>query len=327
MNKLLKKVKANLLKNKVLKQLIEWGKALQLPGFESVPLYQVVHFFIQGIRQGSITTRASAISFKFFMALFPSLLFFFTIIPYIPVEGIHDTLLELIRDFMPPNAYQATEHTIKDIIGHKRGGLLSVGAFLTLYFASNGVKSIIDAFNKTIHMDEQQRSWYRQLTGLWMIFIVILIITLAVALLTFGTDLLNLLAKKEIIRSASVITAIQIGKYIVSAAIIFFCISFIYYIAPVKKYKFRLISAGSTMATLLSLITTMGFNYFVSNFASYNALYGSIGTLIVVMLFIYFNSIILLIGFELNASIRSASMQKKGLNIRKKDNSLAGKRY
>lgn len=301
-------LKAILESNKLVQSLTSWSKRIRLPGFESVPLYRVVQFFIRGIRQGSITTRASAISFKFFMALFPSLLFFFTIIPYIPLAGIHSTLLDLIRDFMPPNAYQATEHTIKDIISHKRGGLLSVGAILTLYFASNGVKSIIDAFNKTIHMDEQQRSWHRQLTGLLMIFLVILIITLAVALLTFGTDLLKLLAQKNIIRSGSVIIAIQIGKYVISAAIIFFCISFIYYMAPVKKFKFRLISAGSTMATILSMITTMGFNYFVSNFASYNALYGSIGTLIVVMLFIYFNSIILLMGFELNASIRSAAI-------------------
>ncbi|MFO8054459.1 MAG: YihY/virulence factor BrkB family protein [Bacteroidales bacterium] len=288
----------------------EKSKKMVLPGFEKVPLFDVIKFFTRGVKNGGLNTRASAISFKFFMAIFPSLLFFFTIIPYIPVEGIHASLLELIKDFMPHNAYQATEETIKDILNQKRGGLLSLGAFLTLYFATNGITSIFDAFNKTIHIDERRSPLKKRITAIWMVFIVSLIIILAVILLTFGTSLLNFLAKQNIIRSSSVITVIQIGKYFISIGMLFFSISFIYYMAPAKKFKFRLISVGSTIATFCSLLITLGFKYFVSNFGSYNALYGSIGTLIVIMLFIYFNSISLLIGFEINASIRSASLHE-----------------
>jgi membrane protein len=133
------------------------------------------------------------------------------------------------------------------------------------------------------------------------------IIFVSVALIIFGTDFLNYLVEKGIIRSGLEYTLIEIGKWIMSIAMVFFSISFIYYMAPAKKLKFRLISAGSTLATLLLVLTSLGFNYFVSNFGRYNALYGSIGTLIVIMLFIYFNAFILLLGFELNASIRYAA--------------------
>ncbi len=285
------------------------SKHIILPGFDRTPLYDVVEFFIRGVQQGAITTRASAISFNFFLAIFPSLLFFFTIIPYIPIEGIHTTMLELIKDFMPVNAYKATEETITDIIQHKRGGLLSIGAIMTLYFATNGVSSIISSFNKTIHIQDNRGFIKKRITSLMVFFILATIIILAVALITFSTEFLNFLDSKDIIRSESVIVAIEIGKYLVSGGMVFFSISFIYYMAPAKQFKFRLISAGSTLATLLLLLTTTLFNFYVSNFGSYNALYGSIGTLIVIMLFIYFNALIILIGFELNASINYASRQ------------------
>lgn len=289
----------------------QWTKKIILPGFDGIPLYDVIDFFLKGIRKGSINTRAAAIAFKFLLAIIPSILIFFTIIPYIPIEGIHETLLELIKEFMPPNAFKATEETINDIIGHKRGGLLSIGALLTLYFATNGVTSIIDAFNNTIHIDERRSFLKRRLTAIWLVFIVAIILITAIALITFGSEFLHFLVKKDIINAGFELTAIEIGKWIVSIAILFFMISFVYYMAPAKQFKFRLISAGSTLATFFSILATLGFNFFISNFGRYNALYGSIGTLIVIMLFIYFNSLILLIGFELNASIRYASLQNK----------------
>lgn len=288
----------------------ERTKQISLPGFDGVPLYDVIEFFINGVRKGSINTRAAAIAFKFLLAVIPSILIFFTIIPYIPIEGIHETLMDLIKDFMPPNAFKATEDTISDIINHRRGGLLSIGALLTLYFATNGVTSIIDAFNHTIHIDEKRSFLKKRLTAIWLVLIVSFIVITAVALITFGTEFLQFLLEKGFIQSKFELTAIEIGKWIASAFMLFFSISFVYYMAPASRYKFRIISAGSSLATILSLIVTLGFNYFVSNFGRYNALYGSIGTLIVIMLFIYFNSLILLIGFELNASIRYAAMQE-----------------
>ena len=289
----------------------EKSKQLVLPGFNGVPLFDIIDFFIKGVIKGSLGTRASAIAFKFFLAIFPSILIFFTIIPYVPIEGIHETLINLIREFMPPNAFKATEGTIEDIINHKRGGLLSIGALMTLYFATNGVTTIIEAFNNTIHIDEKRSFLKKRITAIMLVFILSTIVIIAMVLIIFGTDLLHFLVRKGLLGTGFELTAIEIGKWLVSAGMLFFLISFVYYMAPAKMFKFRLISAGSTLATILSLLITLGFKFFVSNFGNYNALYGSIGTLIVIMLFIYLNSLILLIGFELNASIRNASIHGK----------------
>ena len=287
----------------------EKTKHLILPGFNGVPLYDILAYFIKGVRKGSLSTRASAIAFKFFLAIFPSIIIFFTIIPYIPVEGIHETLMELIREFMPHNAFKGTEGTIEDIINHKRGGLLSIGALMTIYFATNAVTSIIESFNNTIHIDEKRSFLKKRITAIMLVFILSMVVIVAIALIIFGTDFLHFLVSKGLLRSGFELTAIEISKWIVSAGMLFFLISFVYYLAPARQFKFRLISAGSTLATALSLLITLGFKFFVSNFGNYNAVYGSIGTLIVIMLFIYLNSLVLLIGFELNASIRNASLQ------------------
>ncbi|MFO8087043.1 MAG: YihY/virulence factor BrkB family protein [Bacteroidales bacterium] len=291
-------------------RLEEKSKTILIPGFDHVPLYNVIEFFLKGITKGSLNTRASAIAFKALLAIIPSILIFFTIIPYIPIDGIHDTLMEMIREFMPPIAYKATEETITDIINHKRGGLLSIGALLALYFATNGITTIIDAFNNTIHINEKRSFIKRRITAVLLVFISSLILIIAIALLTFGTELLHFLVQKEIIKQGLELTAIETGKWIISIGMIFFLISFLYYMAPSKKFKFRIISAGSTLATFFSVIATLLFKIFINNFGQYNALYGSIGTLIVIMLFIYFNALILLVGFELNASIRYASLNQ-----------------
>lgn len=286
---------------------VEKSKQAVLPGFDGIPLYDVIVFFIRGLKRGTIKTRASAIAFKFFMAIFPFLLLMFTIIPYLPINDIHVTLMDMIQDFMPESAFEATQSTITDIIQHKRGGLLSIGALLTLIFATNGITSIFESFNNTVHISEKRSFIQLRITAIFLLFIVAAIIIVSVALIGFGTEFLNYLVEKDIIQSGLEYTLIEIGKWIISIAIVFFSISFIYYMAPAKKFKFRFISAGSTLATLLLILASLGFNYFVSNFGRYNALYGSIGTLIVIMLFIYFNAFILLLGFELNASIRYAA--------------------
>lgn len=288
-------------------QAIQKSKHLVIPLFDKTPLYDVIVLFIRGLHKGTIKTRASAISFKFFLAIFPSLLFFFTIIPYLPINELQPTLMDLMRGFMPEKIFEATQSTITDIIQHKRGGLLSIGILLTLIFATNGITSIFEAFNNTIHITEKRSFLRQRITAIFLLLIVSTIIIISVSLIIFGTDFLNYLVKKDIINPGLEYTLIAIGKWIIALAMVFFSISFIYYMAPSKKFKFRLISAGSTLSTLLLILTSVLFNFFVSNFGRYNALYGSIGTLIVFMLYIYFNSIILLIGFELNASIRYAS--------------------
>ena len=294
---------------RIISRSIRISKKIILPGFDGLPLYDVARFFIKGLYEGYITSRASSVSFNFFLAIFPSLLFLFTIIPFIPIEHFQQTLLDLIRDLVPQSAFNTVQSTVEDIIIRPHGGLLSIGFVLTLYFSTNGINSLIDAFNSTYHTLET-RSWIKQrLISTMLVFIISIVLIISIGLMTFGTAVLSLVLPEHLWTSAIYAGFIWFLKWLVILLTLFFTISFVYYLAPAKKRHFRFISAGSTLATILMILTTLGFNYYVDNFAKYNVLYGSIGTLMIVLLWIYFNSFSLLIGFELNASIYNA---KKG---------------
>ncbi len=291
---------------KPIANIIAFSKNLVLPGFDGIPFYDVSLFFVKGIQKGSITQRASSLSFNFFLALFPAIIFFFTLIPYLPINDFQTTLFSILQSVLPENAFETVKSTISDILTNKRSGLLSVGFLMTLYFATNGVNAVIDAFNKSYHTLEN-RTWIKQrLISVFLVIILAVLLITAIALITVGSFLLNYLVKYGLLKGEITIYLLFASRWIILLAMLFFGISFLYYFAPAKKKRFRFISAGSTLATFLILITTFGFNFYVTNFSEYNALYGSIGTLIIILMWIYFNAIILLIGFELNASISNA---------------------
>lgn len=300
---------------KYLRLFLEWGPVARLirlsqkiilPGFDRLPLYDVARFFIEGLQKGALTMRAAAMSFSFFLAFFPGILFFFTLIPYVPIEDFHQKLMELLMQLLPSSAFDTIWATVEDILERPRGGLLSLGFVLAMYFSTNGISSMIEAFNQSHHTLET-RSWIKQrLIAILLVLITSFIIILAIALLTAGSTVIDYLVEKDLLRGSLNIFFVHLSKWVVILGMVFFVISFSYYLAPARSSHFRFISAGSSLATFLSLFTMVGFNFYISNFNSYNALYGSIGTLLVLMLWIYFNAIILLIGFELNASISGA---------------------
>lgn len=304
-----------ILKWKSTTRLINASRKIVLPGFDGIPLYDVAVFFMKGLFEGNINNRASAIAYNFFLALFPMILVLFGLIPFIPVPNFQDTLFELIREITPKSTFTLVESTIFDILNRPRGGLISFTFILALYFSANGFASIIDAFNNTYHTIET-RSWIKmKLIALVMLLITGTILFLAIALIIAGSFMMVFLQDRHIIEGKAVIYLLEAGRWIIMVGIMFFSISFIYYLGPAKKSKFQFISAGSTLATALSIAAAVGFNIYVLNFSSYNALYGSIGTLLIILLWLYFNSIILLIGFELNASIKSAGTKGKKGNI------------
>jgi membrane protein len=293
------------------RRVMAWSQRIVLPGFDGMPLYDVGVFFFKGLFKGYITNRASSIAFNFFLALPPLIIFFFTIIPFVPVKDFHTTLVSLIEEVMPKTTYETINATLVDIITRPRGGLLSVGFLLTLFFATSGFDSMMGGFNSTYHALET-RSWIKQkLVSILLVLITCVIIIISITLIIFGTFLLDFLTEEHLLRGRITWYLLAAAKWVVLLATYFFSISFIYYLAPAKQRAFRFISAGSTLATVLSLAAFIGFNIYVMNFSRYNVLYGSIGTLLIILLWIYFNSLILLIGFELNASIYSAGLEKK----------------
>jgi len=279
------------------------ARLIKLPFFDGEPLYDVAAFFWKSMVDGAISTRASAIAFNFILAIFPAIIFLFTLIPYIPIDNFQQQLFNLLQSILPRNAFAAIQETIEDILMKKRGDILSFGFLAAFIFATNGIVSVIAAFNGTIHAIET-RTWINQrFVALILAIILTLLMTISIALITVSQTIMNYLVENGYLQINLTYYLLLGGKWLVICALIFFAYAFLFYLAPARKTKFRFISAGGTLATILTIITTIGFSYYINNFGKYNTLYGSIGTLVVVMLSFYFNAFILLIGFELNVSI------------------------
>jgi membrane protein len=295
-----------LIKFKFIHNSIIASRKIILPGFEGVSLYVVTKFFFQGIQNGTLNIRAKSLAFSFFLALFPSIIFLFTLIPYIPIQDFQDSLFNLLQTLLPRSAFVATEDTIADIIKNQHGGLLSIGFISALYFSTNGFNAMMTAFNETFHEIETRSVFKQRLISLLLVIITTLMVSIAIALIIVSEiGLQHLISRDKV-----VYYTILFGKWIVLIGLCFCFISFNYYLGPKQKKGFHFFSPVSILATILTIITSVLFAYYVNNFGNYNKLYGSIGTLIVIMLWIYINSLILLLGFDLNASILTA---KKGL--------------
>jgi|SRR5665213_1482482 len=295
--------------------LIRLTKRIYIPGFEGLPLFDVSNFFYKGMKNGAINTRASSLAFKFFLALFPAIIFLFTMIAFIPAKGFQDELMFFIKNLLPDNAYSLASTTITDIIKHQHGGLLSVTFIVSIYLSTNGINAMINAFNKSHHYIETRKPIQQYVVSLILVFAFAIMVIISISLVVFTEYVLHQMAHWGLIKTKGIVLMVRTGRWIIICVLFFLSISFLYYLGPAKKNNWRFISAGSTLATLLSLITSIGFTYYVNNFASYNKVYGSIGTLIVILLWIYFNSMILLIGFELNASIDNAKKSSGKIEI------------
>jgi membrane protein len=289
-----------------LERISRWAKKVSFPFLDGIPLYNVGIFFWRSIIDGALTTRASSIAFNFFIALFPAIIFLFTLIPYVPIHNFQEELFELIESLLPAGAFEALEGTVSDIIMQPRGTLLSIGFLFALYFATNGIASMMSAFDASVH-NIKRRSWISQrLISVVLLFILTFLLTIAIALITFGQTALNFLVEQFASFDRFTYYILTISKWLIIIALFYFAYSFLYYLAPAKKSRWRFISAGGTLSTVLSIATLAGFTFYINHFNQYNKLYGSIGTLLIVLLLIYSLSIILLIGFELNASIHEA---------------------
>jgi len=276
-----------------------------------MPIYDVVQFFFHGIRKSSLLSRANSLSFTFTLAMFPLILFFFTLIPYIPVSGLQASILNALSQALPEQVYDFLHGTIIEIVSKQNGGWLSIGFFMAFYFSNSGVIGIMKAFNRSAHTVETRSSLRMRLVSLGLQIILITITIIAAALLILTPIFLHYVSENSIITSGFTIVLIQIAKWIILGLLIFLSLSFLYYLAPAGKRVFRFISPGSTLATILALIFIGLFNLYIDHFAQYNKLYGSIGTIIILMLYININAIALLVGFELNASIYDAQMRYK----------------
>jgi len=290
--------------------IINITKKIKPIGFSDLSIYDVAIFFWKGLMEGAITTRASSLAFNFFLAFFPAIIVFFTLIPYIPIDGLQETLMELLSTVLPPSTNEITFATLDDIINNPRGGLLSVGFILALYFSTNGIDSLIEAFNASYHIRESRPLIQQKILSLGLTLLLSMMLIIAISSIIFGKLAVNYLTEYELI-SEYAGELILYGKWFTMLLMLFFGISTLFHLGPSLKSKWRLFTPGSIFATIFIIITSIGFNYYINHFSQYNKVYGSIGTLMIILIWMYFNSIILLTGFELNASISNAKQKRE----------------
>lgn len=289
-------------------------KNIVLPGCYGIPIKDVFKFVISGFRKGVLVTRASSIAFNLLMAILPATIFLFTLIPFIPIPNFQQELIKLFESIVPENAYNLVENTLIEVVTHKSGNLLLFMFLATIIFSTNGIHAVIHAFVVTSH-SFKSRSWVDQRkVSVILLLIGIFMIAIAGFLIIFGRIAVDRLVELDILEKSYVISILMILKWIVVVLLLFVAISFLYYLAPAKRHDFKFISPGSTLATILFIVTSLGFSAYVNNFGQYNRLYGWIGTLMVILVWLYLNSIALLIGFELNVSIKDAITEDPGKN-------------
>lgn len=290
-------------------QFLKLLNRIHLPGFAGMPLGEVLRFYAMGIQKSSLTNRAAAVSFKFFMALFPGLIFFLTLIPYIPIPNFHQRLIIAIEGFIPGEIYPLLEKTIIDIIHDRKTGLLSLGFIIAVFFSTNGMNGLMKAFNDSAFITETRSALRHRWVAFWLTLFAIFTLVFSIAFLVLSNRLLvNLLQGHHI--SPFVFSLLSIVKWLIVFVVVFFYVATIFYFAPAPSMRWQYFSAGALVSTIFCILFTYFISIYIHNFNSYNKIFGILGTFPIILVWMFLNSLSLIIGFELNVSIRHAEARK-----------------
>lgn len=290
--------------------LINFLKGVKFKQYDDLSLYDIITVFIGKVTKDEIIERANGVAFNFTLAVFPAIIFLFTLTPYIHQivpDVSKDSILHFLADMLPQSMYETVYTTVEDIIGNTRGGLLTFGALFSLYLATNGMMSLMKAFNACYKTIEKRGYFKMRLVATGLTIMLAFVLILASILLVIGNffvEIINNLVWLDI--ENYLIYLFFLVRFVVLFIVFFLAISFIYYFGPAVHYNWRFFSIGSLIATLLCMAVTYGFSFYVSNFATYNKLYGSLGVLIALMIWQEILSIVLLVGYEVNASVHHA---------------------
>jgi membrane protein len=297
----------------VLKQAIALLKSIKLPWLNGLSLYELLELYIAGIVKGALSNRAASIAFSFFMALFPFALFILNLIPYIPLEGFQEDFLGFVKDGVPPTTYDAIFKIINDILTNSNSGLISTGFFMAIFLMTNGVNAILVGFEDS-HYITTKRPFFRQyLVSLGMSILLSLLLLITVAAIVVFEVFIQKTKIQDVLSDA--IPIIQMGRYAFLILMILITTSILFKFGIKRDVNRPFISIGSVFTTILIILSSYIFGIWVVQFSKYNELYGSIGTLLVVMFYIWINCMILLLGFELNATIQSTKNNYQTKNI------------
>ena len=305
---------SKIIQNPVIKSIIVFLKAIKLPGFHGFSIYDLFEMYFKGIVKGALSYRAGSISFSFFMALFPFLLFilnlipFVDMIPFIKIDDFDQTFLSYIELFLPSETQTFFTSIFDDIKNKPRGGLLSSVFLLSIFLSANGVSAIFGSFEVSYHV-AFSRNFFRQYLLSVGVSILLAFLSLFAVIIFFYFEFYILNNLESLVPSEIRLT--RMGQFAFFGLFAYLTVSILYFFGTIEGRKIRFFSPGALMTTLLFFLTTYGFGIYIDNFATYNQLYGSIGALLIFLLYIWMNSNILLLGFELNATLTRFKREPK----------------
>ncbi|MBS1682986.1 MAG: YihY/virulence factor BrkB family protein [Bacteroidetes bacterium] len=291
-----------------------WLKHIRFKNHDNLSLYTFLKIFFYNISEDEIMDRSYGVAYNFILAIFPAIIFLFTLIPYVSnyyPDISTASIMQFLQEMIPANMYSTVSSTVLDIVSNQRGGLLTFGFILALYLSTNGMAALMRAFN-ACYRTVERRNWFNmRLTALGLTIMLAVVILLAVALLIVGQIGLNYVTThleefSHLQLDAYTIYGLLILRFIVIFIVFLIAISSIYYFGPAVHYNWSFFSIGSLVSTLAILGLSYGFSYYISHFASYNKVYGSIGVLIALMAWVQLVTLILLFGYEINASLHYA---------------------
>lgn len=277
-----------------------------IPGFGGVPLYDVLVYFVRGFTQVNLIDRAASVAFNVFLALFPMILFLFTLIPYLPLQGITTEIMDALQRILPPGTYESVASTINEIMSIEHGGLMSIGLLMAFYFSTSAVSSFFRGFNMGDKEFGQIPFLKLQFFSILVMLMFVVLLLLSIVMITRGGSLLAIIFSKIHFYSSFEVFLINMVRWLIVIFALMVAISLLYYFGNPHSKRFKLFTPGTFLFTGLFIVGTVLFNFYISNISTYNILYGSIGCLIIFVMWIYFNCILILIGYELNKSITKA---------------------
>jgi membrane protein len=303
---------------------ITWLKKVRFEKYENVSLYKIIKIFIQNLLDDDILDRANGVAFNFILAIFPAIIFLFTLIPYVTEffpEINTESIMQFLGQQIPSSMFEVVSSTVLDIVSNQRGGLLSLGFLFSVYLSTNGMMALMRAFNSCYRTIENRGGVKTRLIATGLTINMTFVLFVAILLLVVGQFVLeaimaNIPEFDWINISYFTVILLFVLRFITIFIAFFLAISFIYYFGPAIHYNWRFFSVGSLIATLLCLTVSYGFSYYVTNFGTYNKVYGSIGVLIALMIWIQLITVVLLVGYEVNASIHDAIRKEALWNTR-----------
>ena len=289
------------------KKAFAWVKKTRIPLWGGLPIRLVAINFWRNMTEESVSNRAAVVAFNMFLAIFPAFIALFTLLPYVPVPKLADEIVDFMQEIMPSSAFDTIDETLRDVLQTRRGGLLSIGLIAAIYFASNGVFSLMSVLNS--HM---KRSYWRQkLISFWITLWLGGIIIIGVSLIVGLQFSENFITKATTLERALVADILSILQWILLGVLVCASNLIMYRHGDERSERWRYVLPGAIMATFLTAITSYGYTYYVGHFAHYNKLYGSLGAMIITMLWLNFNAMGIIIGHDFNRALINVHEQKR----------------